>query len=134
MLAMHTDIQEKAFDEVCDVFPNIDFDVEYEQLDKLTYLDMVINETLRLLPSIPIIGRQVAEDTVIAHDIVLPRGMQIIIPIYNLHRRKDIWGPDADIFNPDNFLPENINQKHLYAYIPFSKGNRNCIGWLDLNL
>jgi cytochrome P450 family 4 len=58
---------------------------------------------------------------------VLPTGCHIAIPSFTLHRRKDIWGENADEFNPENFAPGV--QRHPYAYIPFSGGTRVCIGY-----
>ncbi|CAD6995510.1 unnamed protein product [Ceratitis capitata] len=112
MLAIHPVVQERLYDEI-----------------HLPYLDMVVNETLRLLPPIPIIGRQVVKNTTLSNGLVLPRGLEILISIFDLHRRTDIWGANAHEFNPDNFLPGNLEEKHTHAYIPFSKGIRNCIGW-----
>lgn len=58
----------------------------------------------------------------------LPAGLTLIINFFTLHRRTDIWGEHADKFNPDNFLPENIEKRPAYSFLPFSGGQRNCIG------
>ncbi|XP_054086742.1 probable cytochrome P450 313a4 [Zeugodacus cucurbitae] len=129
MLAMHPPVQQRLFEEIINMFPDKNFYMDYENITNLPYLDMVVHETLRLMPAIPMIGRQVVKDTTLSNGLVLPKGMEILISIFDLHRRSDIWGANADKFNPDNFLPVNLQEKHSHAYIPFSKGIRNCIGW-----
>ncbi|XP_073831094.1 probable cytochrome P450 313a4 isoform X2 [Musca autumnalis] len=132
MLAMYPEYQEKAFAEVSEIFPDNDdgeFDVTNEDILRLRYLDMFIKETLRLLPTIPQFGRRVAGGNLqLSNDIVIPEDLEIIINIFNMNRNKDIWGPEADKFNPDKFLPCNTEKLHPYAFIPFSKGLRSCIG------
>lgn len=123
LLAMHTDIQDKVFSEIS----TISSDINYESLSKLKYLEMVIKESMRLLPSLPIIGRETQEEMQIG-ELKVPKGITLLIHLFNLHRRKEIWGEDAHQFNPDRFLPENSAKRHSHAFLPFSEGLRDCIG------
>lgn len=57
MLAMYNDIQEKAFDEVNAVFESLNEVITSSDVSKLKYVEMVINETLRLFPPGIMFGR-----------------------------------------------------------------------------
>ena len=59
---------------------------------------------------------------------VLPAGAEVCIPIIHIHRSKKFWGDDADKFRPERFLPENFKKVPAYAFLPFARGPRNCIG------
>lgn len=131
MLAMHPDVQEKLYRDIVKIMPNSE-NIVYEQLEQLPYLNMIINETLRLVPPIPFIGRETLESCNLTAEITIPRDFQVLIPLFHLHRCKTVWGPNADEFNPDNFLPEEKEKRHPYSYVPYSKGVRNCIGKLRL--
>lgn len=63
---------------------------------------MVIQETLRLYPPAVFVIRQALEDIKLK-DIIVPKGMNIQIPIPILQRLPDLWGPDALDFNPERF-------------------------------
>jgi len=129
LLAMFPQYQERAFEEIKAMFPNTgDFDVSYADTQEMVYLDLILNESMRVIPPVPVVSRQTSQDLQLSNGIVVPQGVQIAIDIFHMHRSKKIWGPDAETFNPDHFLPDNIRDKHPYAYIPFTKGIRNCIG------
>ncbi|XP_046865234.1 probable cytochrome P450 313a4 isoform X2 [Drosophila willistoni] len=130
LLAMFPQYQEKAFEEIKSLFPhNGDFDVSYAETQEMVYLDLILNESMRVVPPVPIVSRQTSQDVRLSNGIVIPKGVQIAIDIFHLHRSKLLWGPEAETFNPDHFLPHIYQDKHPYAYIPFTKGLRNCIGW-----
>lgn len=89
---------------------------------------MVIQETLRLYPPAVFVIRQALEDIKLK-DILLPKGMNIQIPIPILQRLPDLWGPDALDFNPKRFENGVLGAcKFPQAYMPFGVGARVCLG------
>ncbi|XP_038210488.1 probable cytochrome P450 313a4 [Zerene cesonia] len=64
-----------------------------------------------------------------ADGITIPENISVLISIWGLHRNKKYWGPDADCFDPDRFLPERYTQVPSGCYIPFIAGPRNCPGY-----
>ncbi|CAD6995521.1 probable cytochrome P450 313a4 [Ceratitis capitata] len=130
LLAMFPQYQNKVFEEISSIFfCKDDNEISYSDTQQMIYLDMVINETMRVMAPVPLVARQTDQQVELSNGVVLAKGIQVAINIFNIHRRKDIWGEEAHIFNPDNFLPSNLEGKHPYAFIPFTKGIRNCIGW-----
>jgi len=127
MFALHPEYQEKAFQEIRAIFPSNDTIVTAADLQHLPFTDCFIKETMRLAPTVPFTARQVKDDYYVGK-LFVPAGTEVIISLYELQRNKKIWGEDAEIFNPDNFLPENVKARHAYSFLPFSNGTRNCIG------
>lgn len=110
----------------------------YEELKNLKYLRAVLNESQRLYPVAPINGLVAREDTVLPlgggedekSPILVKKGQFVFFPIYAMHRRKDLYGEDADIFRPERWL-DTQDEKGLrmgWAYLPFSGGPRVCPG------
>lgn len=93
----------------------------------MKYLERVIKEAQRVYPSIPIVGRELYEDLMLQGNYLVPKGTQLCINIFALHHDPKVW-PNPHKFDPDRFLPEAIQLRHPYAFIPFSAGPRNCIG------
>ncbi|XP_047986664.1 cytochrome P450 4c3-like isoform X2 [Leguminivora glycinivorella] len=129
MMAKYPHIQEKVLEELDDVFGDSDRLFEKEDLLRLKYLERVIKETLRLFPPVPFIIRKVDEEITLPSGRVLPAGSGVVVSIWGTHRNPKYWGPDAEKFDPDRFLLERFNLKHPCAFIPFSSGPRNCIGY-----
>ncbi|XP_043277718.1 uncharacterized protein [Venturia canescens] len=129
MLASHPEVQEKAYEELCDIYGDeisTDRPIRNEDLSRMLYLERVIKETLRLFPVGPILVRQVREDLELGGG-TLPKGTSVVIGLLKLHRWQKIW-PDPLNFDPDRFLPEQAAKRHPYSFAPFSAGPRNCLG------
>lgn len=62
MLAMHQDVQEKLFQEIKSAHSSQYSDTDAEAMTKLNYMEMVIRETMRILPVGPFLGRETLED------------------------------------------------------------------------
>lgn len=62
-------------------------------------------------------------------DYMVPKGTVIIIPSYQIHTDRKIWGDDVDVFRPERFSPEEFQKVHPYGFIPFLKGIRSCVGY-----
>ncbi|KAL1132771.1 hypothetical protein AAG570_010723, partial [Ranatra chinensis] len=125
-LALHIHIQEKVHAELNEIFKGRENSpVEKDDFLKMKYLDMVINESLRLC-SPPFIMRKLHHDLKTGHGI-LPAESTVCVSIYTLHRDPKYW-EHPDEFYPEHFLPENVASRPKYAYLPFSAGPRNCPG------
>ncbi|XP_043481155.1 cytochrome P450 4C1-like isoform X2 [Leptopilina heterotoma] len=129
MLAIHPEVQEKVYEEIFSVYGSDDSEknpVKFEDLHNFMYLERVIKETMRLFPIVPFIARLVLEDLELDGQTV-PKDCSAVILVLALHRNEKIW-PDPLKFDPDRFLPEEVNKRHPCAYIPFSFGPKDCIG------
>lgn len=109
------------------VFERADSPVTPDDIARLVYLDMIVKETLRLSPPIPLIGRECTADVRLPSG-TIPKGALIVFNIEKIHRQRRNWGPRANEFYPEHFSPENTANMHPYKFLAFSGGNRNCIG------
>jgi cytochrome P450 len=95
-------------------------------VERLKTVQQVLNESLRLFPTAPVIVRDIVED-VEFDGISVPAGTIGIIPIYAIHRHRSYWH-DPDRFDPDRFSPENRSKPSRFQFMPFGAGPRICIG------
>ncbi|CAH0727716.1 unnamed protein product, partial [Brenthis ino] len=129
LLAKYPKIQDKVYEELYEIFGDSNRPVTKQDLLDLKYLERVVKESLRLFPPVPFIIRKVETEVKLPSGRVLPAGSGAVVCIWGCHRDPKYWGPDAEHFDPDRFLPERFNLKHGCSYMPFSNGPRNCVGY-----
>jgi len=109
----------------------------YDDIRSMRYLRAFINETLRLYPPVPFDVRYAVRDTTLPSitpgglPYFVPKNAQCIYSVFLMHRRTDLWGPDALVFDPDRFIDERVH-KYLtpnpFIFLPFNAGPRICLG------
>ncbi|KAM0878124.1 hypothetical protein ACQ4PT_035065 [Festuca glaucescens] len=125
LLATHPEWQEKARAEVAEVCG--DAPPAADHLPKLTVLQMVINETLRLYPPATLLPRMAFQDITLGSKLRVPRGASVWIPVLAIHHDEAVWGADAHQFRPDRFAPGRA-RPGAGRFLPFAAGPRNCVG------
>ncbi|XP_026681602.1 cytochrome P450 6a2 [Diaphorina citri] len=127
-LAYNQEVQDKARREVQKVYKEGGGKVTYEDLAKMTYLEQVISEALRLYPLVNCLFRECTQDYAIPDSPhVIPKGVLVHIPTYALQTDAALWSDPLE-FNPDRFAPENESKIVPGSYAPFGDGPRICIG------
>uniref|UniRef100_A0A2M4DLR0 Putative cytochrome n=1 Tax=Anopheles darlingi TaxID=43151 RepID=A0A2M4DLR0_ANODA len=127
-LAKNPTIQQKVFDEVRNIVgDDRSRPVTMSMLNDMHYFDLVIKETLRLYPSVPMFGRKMLQNNEI-NGKIYPAGSNAIVLPFFMGRDPEFY-PDPEKFDPERFNVETSAEKtNPYQYIPFSAGPRNCIG------
>lgn len=95
-------------------------------LRELPYLEQVVKESMRILPSVWVFMKEPVEDVEI-RGFRIPKGTQIMISPYVTHHDAR-WFPSPETFDPGRFDKERAKAIPSGAYIPFSGGSRICIG------
>ena len=127
-LAKNPEVQDKLFDEVDDALTQSDAgELDYNTVQTLPYMDMVVNEALRFFPLGDHERKCVKEYTVSGTNFTVPKGMMVQVPATGIHMDEKYF-PNPDHFNPENFTKENKEKRHPYAFMAFGLGPRNCIG------
>ncbi|KAK0187424.1 cytochrome P450 [Armillaria mellea] len=107
----------------------------YEDVRDMKYLRAFLNETLRLYPSVPLNGRLSKVATTLPNKgrapFYVPSDTRVTYSVFLMHRRTDLWGPDALEFDPDRFLDSRLHTyltPNPFIFVPFNAGPRICLG------
>ncbi|KAI0178934.1 putative N-alkane-inducible cytochrome P450 [Hypoxylon sp. FL1284] len=130
-LARHPAVYAKLREAVLDRFGDRPADFR-ALMNQVPYLQWIISETLRVATVIPLNERIALRDTVLPRGggpggrsrVFVPEGTQVLVPLYAMQHRKDLWGDDADEFRPERWETHRPG----WEFIPFGAGARKCIG------
>ena len=110
-------------------------EISFESLKLCEYLKAVLNECLRLYPSVPQNFRVATKNTTLPRGggsdgmspILVRKGQTVMYSVYVTHRDTKVYGKDADEFRPERwFEPET--RKLGWSFVPFNGGPRICLG------
>lgn len=122
-LARHPEWQERLRDESVGRGAYLDFD----DLERLTGLTMVMKETLRLYPPLPVIPRITTAPVSFGGYEIPADSMVVIAPIHTHYMEE--WWSEPLRFDPSRFAPERAeDERHTHSWIPFGGGPHLCIG------
>ncbi|KAF5321513.1 hypothetical protein D9619_001359 [Psilocybe cf. subviscida] len=149
-LAKNPDVQTKLRDEIRATEHAIaargGSDFSATDMDNMSYLNAVIKESMRIHPAVYHNYRQSVKDDLLPlstpiqgtdgiarTSLPVPKGMKMILSIAGYNRNAEVFGEDADVFNPDRWLDSNEKKgPTLGVYgnlLTFAGGVRTCIGW-----
>lgn len=134
LLVRHTPALDRLRDEIQSVMGE-DQELDRTHVQKMSYLRCILNETLRLYPSVPVNVRIAQKTTWLPRGggpdgdapLLVRRGIGVGFLPYYLHRRKDLYGDDADNFRPERWEGPELASIG-WGYIPFHGGPRLCLG------
>ncbi|KIX00684.1 uncharacterized protein Z518_09749 [Rhinocladiella mackenziei CBS 650.93] len=106
--------------------------ITFESLKACTYLQHTMSEVLRMYTTVPINSRRAVRDTTLPRGggpdgtapLYVRKGQEVNYVVHIMHHREDIWGADADEFNPDRW----VGRKAGWEFLPFNGGPRICLG------
>ncbi|KAJ8729802.1 hypothetical protein PYW07_016840 [Mythimna separata] len=133
-LALSPDVQEKLAQEIKETDVKNGGKFDFNSIQNMPYLDMVVSELLRLWPPGIGLDRICTKDYNLGRpndkaekDFIIRKGTGVMIPAIAFHRDPEFY-PNPDKFDPERFSEENKHNIPMFAYMPFGIGPRNCIG------
>lgn len=147
-LAQHPDVQLRLREEIRAMERTVqargDSDFTVSDMEAMPYLQAVLREVLRYHPVVPHNYRQSLHEDVLPlskpihtlsgktiNEIPIRKGLRLILSVAAYHRNKDVWGDDADVFNPERWLSgkKGPTVGVTSSLLTFAGGIRGCIGW-----
>lgn len=135
-LSRHPDVYQKLRKEIIETFGTGRDEITFESLKRCLYLRHVINETLRLFPTVPSNYRVATKNTTLPlgggsdgqSPTFIPKGSIVGYNVFSMQRHPILWGPDSNEFRPERWYDYSPKSHHTWDFIPFNGGPRICLG------
>lgn len=133
MLAVNEDVQNQLMDEIDDVVEKSNGQPTYDAVNAMVYLDAVINETVRLYPTLAFHDRVCVKRFELppalpgGKPVVVEPGQNVWFPVYSIHRDAKYFA-EPERFDPERFIGDRKNEIDPVTFFPFGQGPRMCIG------
>jgi len=124
LVSQHPAVEERLLAEIDSQWPHGGLTIE--NIGRFTYTRQVIDESLRMYPTIWSIGRCCTQGDQLG-GYQIPVGMNVVVPIFHFHWSERFW-PEPQKFDPSRFSPEWRPVPEAMTYFPFGAGPRSCIG------
>lgn len=127
-LIRHPRIMKKLQQEIKNVV-GVNEIIDENDFTKFKYLDMVIKESYRLHPIVPLlVPRESMEDVVIDGHFV-PKKSRVLINTWTIGHDPDSWSQNVNEFLPERFIGKNLDfSGQEFEFLPFGSGRRICPG------
>lgn len=127
-LCKFPDIQEKVVQDINKHAPKEkSSNISIQSIEKMSFFNAFMKEVLRFYPPIGMIIRYPVKEEKL-NGTTVPAGTRLTIPIHLLHRHPNYW-KNPDEFKPERWMGEKNPSSNTCAFMPFSHGPRNCIGY-----
>jgi cytochrome P450 len=134
LLCKNPAAQKKLREEILAELPAINdpnIPISSTDIDHLSYLNAVLNETSRIFPPVPLTIREAEKDATIQGHFI-PAGTTVIICPWAINTSHELWGDDAKDFKPERWMAAGKantgGAESNYAVTTFLHGPRSCIG------
>ncbi|KAI5652185.1 cytochrome p450 domain-containing protein [Phthorimaea operculella] len=133
-LALNPEVQDRLAEEIREVSAKHGGKIDFNTIQELTYLDMVVSETMRKWPAVQFVDRRCVKDYNLGkpnpqatEDFIVRKGEGVLIPTFSIHYDPQYF-PDPNKFDPERWSETNKHQINPFSYSPFGLGPRTCLG------
>lgn len=127
-LIEHPEVERKLLAEINELFGE-NGEVNFSGIKDMKYCQAVMSESLRLYPSVPKDAKWAYADDVLPDGTPVKKGMFVAFLPHTMGRCTQLWGDDAETFNPERWLgPDVPKQPDYFKFTAFQAGKRRCLG------